>query len=238
MTGLAGIIRAASGLAAMAANGRALGGITRRSAKLAQALRAADDGRAAALMSGGTAPPRPILSDWGWRPDPWQVAMPFPTNLGSGTDVARGVKLFHDASANACIGLKQTGASVPHGFDLSVSGFDGTYLSLVFDLPAAALAGLSRAHLIGLGFVLRGRMVPLVFTRITLLSGPNPLRAETRLVLPEGGGAALAEFDMHTLGINERRLTSGWCDLVISHPPEGILHLDDLVLYRTPRAAF
>jgi hypothetical protein len=52
----------------------------------------------------------------------------------------------------------------------------------------------------------------------------------------DGGGAMLAEFDMLELGISPRRLDAIWCDLVFSHPQAGALRIDDLILYRRPRA--
>jgi len=230
------MIRAA---AALSRQSTGLGAVTRRAARLSQALRAADHARAAALFdSAGSAAPRPALADWCFRPGPWQDGAPPPARPEAGAALAPGVKLFHDARAAAPVTARLLSGPPPQGLELALDGFDGSYLSLVFDLPGAALAGLSRCHLLGLGFVLNApASLPVVFARLTIVCGPNRLHVSTRLVLPQGGGAALAEFDMLTLGLQERRVDSGWCDLVLAHPPAGAFWLADVALYRRPRAA-
>ena len=234
------VICAAEGLALEVAGGRGLDGITRRGARLAAALRQSDHTRADALFAAPARDgvPQPLLADWVWRPAPWRGAADLPASPGSGSALGGGVKLFHDGSdaTRLMLGAAE-GGPTPVPLDLNVVGFDGTYVSLVVDLPAAALAGLSRQHLIGLAWGLRSDgALPIVFARINVVCGPNRFHAQQRLPRRDGGGAMLAEFDMLDLGINPRRLDAIWCDLVFSHPPPGTLRIDDLILYRRPRA--
>lgn len=233
-------IRAAQGLAVGAAGGWGLDGITRKWARLAALLRQADHARANALFAatGNDGLPRPLLADWVWRPVPWQGSADLPATPGSGSALAQGVKLFHDGSDATRLTLAQAlSGPAPAPLDLRVAALDGTYVSLVVDLPAAALAGLSRQHLIGVAWGLRSDgAFPIIFARINVVCGPNRHQAQRRLPVREGGGAMLAEFDMLDLGINPRRVDAIWCDLVFSYPPAGTLRIEDLILYRRPRA--
>lgn len=233
--------RAAELVALQAAGGRGLEGITRRAAHLAQVLRSADHARADALFA-SAAPellPHPPLADWVWRPDLWQQALNLPAAPESGSILAPGVKLFHDGGAltgNPTL-TQAAGAQPPHPLDLQFAGFDGGYVSLVFDLPKKARAGLLRRHLIGIACRVRGESaLAIVFARINVVCGPNRFQAQRRVPVPQGGGAMLAEFDMQEMAINERRLDAVWCDLVFSNPADGAVRLYDLILYRRPRA--
>jgi len=235
---LAAIASAASSLCAQASGRLSLGAVTRRGARLSQALRSADHDRAAALMAdAGTAPPRPLYCDWSWRPAPWQDRVELPRRPASGEELAAGVKIFHEGGGPTPVALACHGDRTPYRVDLEVPEFAGGYASIVVDLPKAALAGLSHEHLVGIGFVLRGARIPFVFPRLSIICGPNHLRALRRVALPPVGGAALSEFDMQALGLNRRNVVSAWCDIVLVRPAEGKLHLDDVILYRRPRAA-
>ncbi|MFD0982393.1 DUF6478 family protein [Tropicimonas aquimaris] len=184
---------------------------------------------------------RPLCADWLWRPDPWIrpcFSGPVPVE-GSGQNITPGVSLFHDATAaSATIAHTATPeADAPYGLSMDVGAFDGSFLSLALDLPADGIAGISRRHLLGVSFRLEAPPAAKVFARFNLRHGPNTetlLRAlpETR----EATGRIPVEFDLAYIEMNERRVTAAWIDVIFQQPAQTGFRIDDLVLYRRPRA--
>lgn len=184
---------------------------------------------------------RPLCADWLWRPDLWTrpcLSGPVPVE-GTGQALVPGVSLFHDATA-ASATIAQTAtpdADAPHGLAMDVGAFDGSFLSLALDLPAGGIAGISRRHLLGVSFRLDAPPAAKVFARFNLRHGPN---TETLLrELPEtreATGRIPVEFDLAYIEMNERRVTAAWIDVIFQQPAQTGFRIDDLVLYRRPRA--
>ena len=112
------------------------------------------EGRIAQPQIGANAFPKPYGTDWSWRPELWLGPLPI-TGLSSvetksmlGTEVT----LFHDCPLSE-LTLRQCRNThkddlAPYGFPMDVFKFGGSFLSLVVDLPTAAVDGLTRNHLI------------------------------------------------------------------------------------------
>jgi len=197
--------------------------------------------RLALPLLGSNAIRAPVHSDWSWRPDPWRAPVrPHGlASVASGSDFGGAIKLFHDCPL-AENTLRQTRNSrdtdlAPFGLRLDVFRFEGTFLSIVIDLPPEATRGLTRRHLLRLDPVLEFERPLEAFARLSLRHGPNTERLvrEIDMTRPEKE----VEFDLGYSNLNERRIGEAWVELIFERPGLNQITLRDLTLSRRPRAA-
>jgi hypothetical protein len=145
--------------------------------------------------------------------------------------------LFHDAT-DSRFTLRQDIA--PAGQDgplfalvFEIYRFDGSFLSLVQDLPEAALAGSTLNHFIAVHLRMAREQPVEVYARLNVQHGPN-LEQIVRQFGSAGQGSA--EFDLAYTKINEKRLEKAWLDLIFESPEMNRLAILDMVMLRAPRA--
>ncbi|WP_373355541.1 DUF6478 family protein [Pseudoroseicyclus sp. CXY001] len=222
-------------------------GLTRLAAQAeaAQALRhelgeviAAADRRLGVARHGQPQIARPPGCDWAWRPALWQSALTTPALAGAGSRSALGpeVTLFHDCPRREII-LRQVrngaaGQTPPFGLEVEVFAFEGSFLSLVLELPAEAAAGLGRRHVVRLNLTAEMERPLELFARLNLRHGPN-----TEQIVREvpAGGAEVA-FDLGYATLDEKRIERLWLDLIFESPRMTRVTLRDVTLLRHPRA--
>ena len=182
----------------------------------------------------------PPGADWFWRAAPWSSLLPSPAIVGlpTGTEICPGLRAFHDSRLNETT-LRQIRASggedrPPLALSLDTLGFDGTFLSLVFDLPETALRGLSRRHLIRLETVIEAEVPPEIYSRLNIQSGPNTERLIREL--PQGDGRTMVEFDLAYTQMNEKRVQRLWLDLIFGKVAMNRIVIGYMLLGRRPRA--
>ena len=112
------------------------------------------DERLALPMIGSTSFPKPHNADWAWRPELWRGPLPTPgiSSVQTKSMLGDEVTLFHDCQHSE-LTLRQLrnlreADLAPYGLRLDVFKFDGSFLSLVVDLPKEAQQGLKRNHLL------------------------------------------------------------------------------------------
>lgn len=184
--------------------------------------------------------PQPPGSDWVWRPDLWRAAV-YPQGVAgaaSRSALGPGLTLFHDCPKSE-ITLRQIrngGAErvAPFGLRLDVLRFEGSFLSLVLDLPDAALRGLQLNHLVRLEMDVEMERPIEIFCRLNIKHGPNSEQLVREL--PKGEGARFVEFDLAYTRMNERRLEKAWVDIIFESPRMNEVTLHDLTFARYPRA--
>lgn len=193
--------------------------------------------------SGGIAAARPEECDWAERPLPWrqrlvprghvEVASPLP--LGGG------MTLFHDATRSDVSVRQQPntgggggGGGPVFGLVLEVYRFDGSFVSLVQDLPDAAVSGLTLGHVIGVHLDLNTEQPVEVYARLNVQHGPNTEQIVRQVA--RDGSRHVAEFDLAYTKINEKRIERVWLDLIFEAPEMNRIDLADMVLLRAPRA--
>jgi Family of unknown function (DUF6478) len=115
-----------------------------------------------------------------------------------------------------------------------VLGFDGSFLSLVINLPDAAMQGLTLRHLVRLDVVVDMERPIEIFARLNVRHGPNTEQIVREL--PRGGGTAMVEFDLAYTRMNEKRVERAWIDLIFEGPAMNQITLRDLILSRRTRA--
>ncbi len=185
---------------------------------------------------------RPMHSDWAWRPELWSGPVK-PTGLAAvanKTAIGREAKVFHDCSLSelSVRQLRNTQAEdiAAYGVRMDVFQFDGSFLSLVVDLPPEGVSGLTRRHIIRLEIRVETEKPLEVFGRINVRHGPN---VEQLVREFEGSdGEMFLEFDMAATRLNEARIERAWLDLIFEGPQMNAITLRDVTLSRRPRAEF
>jgi hypothetical protein len=198
------------------------------------------DGRLALPSIGPASLPAPNDSDWSYRPELWcgplrKFGM---SSVASGAYLGRELKVFHDC-AEPEISLRQIRNSreadlAPFGLQMDVFNFDGSYLSLVIDLPQSAAHNLKRRHLFRMDVIVELERPLKMFARLNIKHGPN----EEQVVreLPLNRKSTLIEFDLAYTGLNEKRVEHLWVDLIFEEPAMNQVVLRDLTFSRRPRA--
>ncbi|MDK3071499.1 DUF6478 family protein [Sedimentitalea sp. JM2-8] len=201
----------------------------------------AADGRLALPAIGSSHFFRPHGTDWSWRPAPWRGPLPIPgiSPIPDKFSLSDDVKLFHD-SANPELTLRQVRNRserdlAPFGLRLDAFHFDGSFLSLVVDLPKEACDGLSLFHLVRVDTVIEQERPSAVLARLNIAHGPNV--EQLVLGIPERKRDASLEFDLACSRINDRRINGIWLDLILETPRMNQIILRDLTFARYPRAA-
>jgi hypothetical protein len=195
------------------------------------------------LARGGEVPAiaRPLFADWTWRPELWSGPISPPGLAAAETRATFGseAKLFHDC-AESELTLRQVRNTretdlAPFGVRMDVFRFDGSFLSLVLDLPEAGLQGLTSDHVVRLDVTLDTERPIEIFARLNVRHGPNTEQLVREL--PRGAGEATVEFDLAYARINERRVEGAWLDLIFEGPEMNQILIRDLTMSRRPRAA-
>jgi len=199
------------------------------------------DERLALPAIGSTSFPRPHNADWSWRPELWRGPLPNPGMSSAETKSMLGeeVTLFHD-----CILSELTLRQVrnlreedlaPYGLRMDVFKFDGSFLSIVVDLPHEAVQGLRKSHLIGMNAIVEMEKPLEIFARLNIRHGPNTEQIVRELPLNQED--LIVEFDLAYSKLNEKRVDRAWIDLIFEGPQMNQVTLRDLTFSRRPRAA-
>ncbi|WP_067397890.1 DUF6478 family protein [Falsirhodobacter sp. alg1] len=179
--------------------------------------------------------PRPLGTDWSWRPELWTGdAISAGLALRSHDKLAGDVTLFHDCPAEE-VGVRQIRR--PNGqyaLQMDVFSFQGSFMSLAIELPEEAVQGLLRKHLICLTVDVEEERPSRISARLNVQHGPNTEQVVRELWYEDG--ILQAEFDLAYTNMNEARVEKIWLDLIFEDPRMNCIVLKDLTLTRRPRA--
>lgn len=198
------------------------------------------DARLTLPVIGADSVPRPLGTDWAWRPELWRGPIA-PAGIAAAESRARlgqEATLFHDCKVSELTlrQIRNTRAEdlAPFGLRLDVFRFDGSFLSLVLDLPDTALGGLRKSHLVRLDMTVELEKPLEIFCRLNIKHGPNTEQVVREL--PQGMGESWVEFDLAYTRMNEKRVEKAWVDLIFEGPQMNQIVLRDLTFSRRPRA--
>jgi hypothetical protein len=198
------------------------------------------DERLALPLIGSTSFPKPHNADWAWRPELWRGPLPKPglSAVQTRSMLGNEVTLFHDCEFSE-LTLRQLrnlreADLAPYGLRMDVFRFDGSFLSLVIDLPADGVEGLKRTHLIRMDVILELEKPVEIFARLNIKNGPNTEQIVRELDLTQD--QTTVEFDLAYSNLNERRVEGAWIDLIFEGPEMNQVVLRDLTFSRRPRA--
>ncbi|MBB96864.1 MAG: hypothetical protein CML68_19980 [Rhodobacteraceae bacterium] len=199
------------------------------------------DGRLALPSIGTNSFPRPHGTDWSWRPEVWRGPLARPGLAAVETKSMFGDELtvFHDCGQSE-LTLRQLRNRreedlAPFGLRMDVFRFDGSFLSLVVDLPDGAVKGLTRDHLVRLSTIVELEKPLEIFARLNVQHGPNTEQIVRELPLDEK--EIVVEFDLAYSKLNVKRVERAWVDLIFEGPEMNQVVLRDLTFARLPRAA-
>lgn len=179
------------------------------------------------------------VASWAWRPGVWQNPLKQNSfgNIQNKTPISEEIEVFHDCK-NSEISIRQLRnedevSSATFGLEIEVSKFEGSFVSLVLDLPESALKGLKKRHIIRMDANLTSENPIVIFARLNIKHGPNTEQIVQELPI---ANASKVEFDLAYSGANERRIEKMWLDLILENPDSNTIEIRDLSLCRYPRA--
>ena len=200
----------------------------------------AADGRLALPRSGVQMLPKPAGTDWAWRPAIWQSHFPDAGRAPAlpKDSLTNEVVVFHDCRT-AQVAIRQTMNTreidlCPYGLTSEVFHFDGSYLSLVIEVPPASCDNLRKDHLIRLAAMITRERPTRIDARLNVKHGANT--EQILLTLPDDSEDTSVEFDLAYSQLNESRAERMWVDLMIADPAMNKITIHDLNLCRYPRA--
>ena len=152
--------------------------------------------------------------------------------------LGREVTLFHDCEFSE-LTLRQIRNVheedlAPYGLRMDVFQFDGSFLSLVLDLPHEAVSGLKRTHLVRIDCIIEMEKPIEIFARLNVRHGPNTEQIVRELPLQDK--QTMVEFDLAYSKLNEKRAEAAWVDLLFEGPDMNQVTIRDLTFTRRPRA--
>jgi len=189
---------------------------------------------------GSNAFPKPHNADWAWRPNLWRgrLDMPGIATVESKSRLGDEITLFHDCDYSELTlrqlrNLREEDLA-PYGLRLDVFQFDGSFLSLVVDIPKGGTDGLKRTHVIRMDAIVEMEKPIEIFARLNIRSGPNTEQIVRELPLKEENHRV--EFDLAYSNLNEKRVERAWIDIIFEGPEMNQVILHDLTFSRRPRA--
>lgn len=183
---------------------------------------------------------KPTGTDWSWRPDLWKGPIPVPgfSSVPGKAPICDGATIFHDCRRSELTvrQIRNTRAAdiAPFGFRMDVFRFDGSFLSLVIDLPEEGARGLKLKHLLRMDVIVEMEKPLEIFARLNIKHGPNVEQIVRELPLNEEEVAV--EFDLAYSKMNEKRVEKLWIDLIFEGPEMNQIILRDVTFSRRPRA--
>lgn len=196
--------------------------------------------RLALPVIGSNAMRKPMGTDWSWRPGLWKGPIPVPgfSSVPGKAAICDGATVFHDCRRSELTvrQIRNTRAAdiAPFGFRMDVFRFDGSFLSLVIDLPEEAARGLKLKHLLRMDVIVEMEKPLEIFARLNIRHGPNVEQIVRELPLNEEEVAV--EFDLAYSRMNEKRVEKLWIDLIFEGPEMNQIILRDVTFSRHPRA--
>lgn len=198
------------------------------------------DGRLLLPEIGKNAIRKPLHSDWAWRPELWSgpITPPGLAAVENRGGFGSQATIFHDCEQSELtirqIRNNREDDLSPFGFRMDVFRFDGSFLSLVIDLPQEATQGLKLRHVIRMDVVVELEKPLEIFARLNIKHGPNSEQLVREM--PMDGTEMMVEFDLAYSKMNEKRVERAWVDLIFEGPEMNQIVLRDVTFSRRPRA--
>ncbi len=198
------------------------------------------DHRLALPVIGSNMIRKPMGTDWAWRPELWKgpIAVPGFSSVPGKAPICEGSTLFHDCRRSELtvrqIRNTREADIAPFGFRMDVFRFDGSFLSLVIDLPEEGARGLKLKHLLRMDVIVEMEKPLEIFARLNIKHGPNVEQIVREL--PLNAEEVSVEFDLAYSKMNEKRVEKLWVDLIFEGPEMNQIILRDVTFSRRPRA--
>ncbi len=200
------------------------------------------DGRLTLPRIGSNAIRKPAQADWAYRPELWRGPIS-PVGISAvenRTRIGNAATIYHDCAISE-LTLRQVrntreGDLAPFALRMDVFKFDGSFMSLVLDMPESAVDGLRRNHILRMEAEVETEKSLEIFARLNIKYGPNVEQVVREL--PLDGRDIFVEFDLAHTKVSEKRLERMWLDLIFEGPEMNEINLRDITFSRRPRADF
>ncbi|MGV6839707.1 MAG: DUF6478 family protein [Planktomarina sp.] len=179
-------------------------------------------------------------TDWSWRPDIWRgpARVPGLAGIENGVQLAWGTAIYHDCHFNDLtfrqVRNTRNDDRAAFGMRLDVFTFDGSFLSMVLDMPWESCDNLKKSHLYRFNMRVEMERPLEIFVRLNVKHGPNVEQIVREL--PPGENDAALEFDLAYADINEKRVEKIWFDVIFEGPQMNQVTLRDVTIARLRRA--
>ncbi|MEM8579824.1 MAG: DUF6478 family protein [Pseudomonadota bacterium] len=194
----------------------------------------------------GAKNPMPDLQSgetWALRPSAWSRAAVHRHLVGaaSGTEIAPALTLYHDCP-HSLLSLRQDltspDAPAPFSLCLDVLQFEGSFLSLCFNLDPEEAKQLRMDDVIRVGLDAEMEAPLPLYARLNLKQSPN----ETQQLSQFGfgnttSGRQIAAFDLAYAGLSDDPVEAAWIDLIFEKPAMNAVRMHDMVVSRGKRAS-
>lgn len=185
---------------------------------------------------------KPSQADWAFRPEIWRGPI-HPFGIAAAetkSKIGNSATLYHDCLISEMT-LRQVrntreGDLAPFGLRIDVFKFDGSFLSLVIDLPKSAIKDLRRNHILRMTAEVESEKPLEIFARLNIKHGPNVEQVVRELPLDTDD--MTVEFDLSYTQISENRIDRMWMDVIFEGPELNEINLRDVTFSRRPRADF
>lgn len=200
------------------------------------------EGRLALPLIGSNVIRKPDQTDWAFRPEIWSHPVT-PSGLAAlkrRTEVGNHAVISHDCNISELSfrQIRNTRPSdlAPFGLRIDVFRFDGSFLSLVLELPPEATTDLRRNHILRVDAEVETERPLGAFARLNIKCGPNVVQILREVTLDSS--EVMFEFDLEQSDFSEERLEKIWLDLIFEDPEMNEINLREFTLTRRPRAEF
>ncbi len=198
------------------------------------------ENRLALPVVGGNVIRRQMGTDWAWRPDLWlgPISTMGYAAITNRTNLCNGTTIFHDCKRSELTArqIRNTREAdiAPFGFRLDVFRYDGSFLSMVLELPQEAALNLRQRHILRVDMIVEMEKPLEIFARLNIKHGPNVEQIVREVPLNEE--EVMVEFDLGYSKLNEKRVEKLWIDLIFKGPEMNQIILRDVTLTRRPRS--
>jgi len=198
------------------------------------------DSRLMLPMIGADAIQQPLNCDWAYRPEIWRgPATPRGMSaVQNRSGIGGEATIFHDCAISELTyrQIRNTREKdlAPFGLQVDVLKFDGSFLSVVLELPDSAVHGLKRKHVLRMDAIVEVEKPLEIFARLNIKHGPNTEQLVRELPLNQDD--VMVEFDLAYTKLNEKRVERIWIDLIFEGPQMNQIILRDITFSRYPRA--
>ncbi len=198
------------------------------------------DGKLALPLIGSNAIQKPMNSDWAYRPEIWRgpLSPPGLAAVQNKAQIGDEATIFHDCRVSELtirqIRNTREADLAPFGLRMDVFRFDGSFLSLVLELPEEAARSLRLKHVVRVDAVVELEKPLEIFARLNVKHGPNVEQIVREL--PLNKQEVMVEFDLAYTKLNEKRVEKMWVDLIFEGPEMNQIILRDVTFSRRPRA--
>lgn len=183
----------------------------------------------------------PHGSDWIARPVFWTRPLS-PQGLApvvNGGKLGEDLQFFHDCPLGQIVARQadQTSrlAIVPYALRVETFGFQGTFLSVVHNLGATGIDGLTDRHIVRVDLEGEADRNLSAFVRLNVRHGPNV----AQMVSPvDFADLQPVDFDLAYSDIHAKRISSAWIEIIVSDPRASRILIRDIICSRRLRAEF